>query len=170
MLVVMAGLPGTGKSTLARSLAGPLHAVVLDKDAIRAALFPQEWIEFSPEQDDFVVRIMLRTANYLLEKDTGQNILLDGRPFSRRYQLEEVTDFARRLGIPWRVVECTCSQRTAEARIAAQDNHPAADRTVELYRRLRDSFEAIPEPKTVIDTEEPLAQCVQACLADLGRG
>ena len=39
MIVIMAGLPGTGKSTLARALAQRLAGAVLDKDEIRAALF-----------------------------------------------------------------------------------------------------------------------------------
>ena len=39
MIVIMAGLPGTGKSTLAQALAQRLPGAVLDKDAIRAALF-----------------------------------------------------------------------------------------------------------------------------------
>jgi predicted kinase len=43
----MAGLPGTGKSTLARVLANDLGGVVLDKDVIRAALFPAALIEYS---------------------------------------------------------------------------------------------------------------------------
>ncbi len=49
----MAGLPGTGKSTLARTLAAKLNGVVLDKDLVRAAVFNEQWIEYSREQDDF---------------------------------------------------------------------------------------------------------------------
>jgi predicted kinase len=40
MLIAMAGLPGSGKSTLATCLEPRLGAVVLDKDRVRAALFP----------------------------------------------------------------------------------------------------------------------------------
>jgi len=69
MIVIMAGLPGTGKSTLARALAQRLPGTVLDKDAIRAALFQPPHVEYSLAQDDFCQEIMLQTAAYLLAKD-----------------------------------------------------------------------------------------------------
>jgi dephospho-CoA kinase len=40
MLIALAGLPGTGKTTLAGHLAARLPGVVLDKDRIWACLFP----------------------------------------------------------------------------------------------------------------------------------
>ena len=38
MIVLMAGLPGTGKSTLARGLASRVDGAVLSKDEIRHAI------------------------------------------------------------------------------------------------------------------------------------
>ena len=49
VFIVMAGLPGTGKSTIARELEKRLHAVVLNKDAIRAELFPGDAVNYSRE-------------------------------------------------------------------------------------------------------------------------
>src|SRR5689334_7010040 len=62
MIVMMAGLPGSGKSTVARAIAQRLPGTVLDKDVIRAALFDPARIEYSQEQDDFCQEIMLQTA------------------------------------------------------------------------------------------------------------
>ena len=47
---------------------------------------------------------MLETAGYLLERDPAQNSsFLDGRPFSRRYQIENVLAAATSLHQPWRI-------------------------------------------------------------------
>ena len=62
MIVLMAGLPGTGKSTLAQALASCFKGAVLSKDEIRHSLFAPGDIEYSTEQDDFVMEIMLQTA------------------------------------------------------------------------------------------------------------
>jgi len=159
----MAGLPGTGKSTLSRALAAELGGTVLDKDEIRGALFPPTDIDYSTEQDDFCMGIMLKVAGYLFRKDPypSRRIFLDGRTFSRTYQLDRATGFAEALGQPWRILECVCSQETARKRLADDPAHPAANRGFELYLKVKTRFEEISLPKTVIDTEQPLALCVQ---------
>lgn len=173
MIVMMAGLPGTGKSTLARALAGRLRGAVLDKDAIRAALFEPGRVEYCAAQDDFCMEIMLQTAAYLLAKDAGLHILLDGRTFSRRYQRERVMEFCDRVGTDWALMECVCEERTALERLAeaaARGTHPAANRTPELYRRIREGWEAFAGPKLVLDTEESVDTCVARALRYLVDG
>jgi predicted kinase len=160
MIVLMAGLPGTGKSTLARELAARTHGAVLDKDEIRRALFASVDIEYSTGQDDFCMKIMLETAGYLLARNPARYVFLDGRPFSRRYQVERVVEYAEGLGQPWRILECVCSEATARKRIEEQD-HPAGNRDFELYLRVKGRFEEIRLDKKVVDTERPLEQCVE---------
>ena len=163
MIVIMAGLPATGKSTLCRALAKQLRGVVLDKDIIRAALFPPERIEYSAAQDDFCQSLMLQAAAYLLARDPGAVIFFDGRTFSRRYQIEAVIESAKALGTPFRTIECTCSEETARQRLdrdQAAGHHPAANRTFELYQGLKAEFEPIAEPKLVVNTDRPLDECV----------
>jgi len=159
----MAGLPGTGKSILCRALAKQVGGVVLDKDIIRAALFPPERIEYSAAQDDFCQSLMLQAAAYLLARDPHAVIFFDGRTFSRRYQIEAVIQSAQKFGSAFRTIECTCSEETARQRLdrdQAAGRHPAANRSFELYQRLKATFESIPEPKLIVDTDQPLDQCV----------
>jgi adenylylsulfate kinase len=166
MIVMMAGLPGTGKSTLARALAARTGGAVLDKDEIRDALFASADIEFSTEQDDFCMEVMLETAGYLLRKDARRFVFLDGRPFSRGYQIERVIEYAQELGQPWRILECVCSQETVRRRIEEQ-THLAGNRDFALYLRVKARFEEIRLEKTIVDTERPLEACLDVGLKAL---
>jgi len=168
MLIALAGLPATGKSTLARPLAERLNAVVLDKDHIRAALFRPEDIDYTREQTDLCVNIMFEVASYLLKKNPHRCVILDGRPFSKRYQVEALRRFAADIQAPLIVIECVISDEVAHARLqeaVAQQNHLAANRNYDLYRRLKAEADAIDEPKLVIDTGAiPLERCIELAL------
>ncbi len=170
MIILMAGLPGTGKTTLARALADHFRGAVLSKDIIRAALFPASEIEYSTTQDDFVQTIMLETAKFVLQKDPKRFLFLDGRTFSRRYQIEEVLKVAAQLQQEWQILECTCSEDTANRRLAEQaasGEHPAKNRNFQLYLEVKRRFEAIALPKTVIDTGQSAEQSVKASIEAL---
>ena len=161
MLILIAGLPGTGKSTLSRALAAELGGTVLDKDQIRAALFSPSDIEYSTEQDEFCMRVMLKVAGYIFRKDPSRRVFLDGRTFSRRYQLERATGFAEAIGQPWRIIECVCPEGTVRERLANDPGHLAANRDFDLYLQVKARFEEITFPKTVVNTDQPVNVCMQ---------
>jgi predicted kinase len=171
MIVMMAGLPGSGKTTLARELATRMGGRVLSKDEFRHAIFLPEEIEYSSRQDDFCQELMLKTAAYILSLDPKRMIFIDGRTLSRRYQIENVITAADCLHQAWRILECICSEETAKRRLAVDAEnhaHPAGNRDYELYHEVKSRFEAIVQPKTVIDTDQPLESCVIEALAALG--
>jgi predicted kinase len=156
VIVMMAGLPGTGKSTVAEAAAARLPgAHVLSKDRLRAELFDPERAPYSAEQNDYLLELMLAEASRLLD-DGARFVFLDGRTFSRVDQRERV----KREGRAVRLVECVCAESLALRRIAADKGHPAVDRDAALYARVKAQWEAVSEPRLVIDTGLPLGDCV----------
>src|SRR5580700_12035434 len=136
MIVLMAGLPGSGKTAVARALAARTSGRVLSKDEVRHAIFLPDEIEYSSQQDDFCLQLMLEIAGYLWSRNPKRTIFLDGRPFSRRYQIENVLAAAAALHQPWKILECVCSEETARRRLeadAAANSHPAGNRNYQLY-------------------------------------
>ncbi len=151
--VLFAGLPGTGKSTLSRALAGRMGAAVLDKDQVRAALFPGPLIDYTAEQAQLCMRAMLEAATYLTERGRADYIFFDGRTFSMHVQVDEVLRAAEHAGAHWRILHVTCDDAVAMNRLAREDpSHPAQNRDPALYRTIQKQFEPIVQPKLRVDT------------------
>lgn len=152
MLVVMAGLPASGKSSLARALSTALPGFLLDKDEVRAFLF-KDRVDYSREQNDLCVNAIYSVAQYLLKEKLEQFVILDGRTYSRHYQLDAVKAAAQQVGAKLKLIECVCSVETARSRLSqAGQAHLAKDRTFAMYQESRANAEVIPDPKLVIDT------------------
>ena len=139
-VLALAGLPGTGKSTLARALAAGGHTWVLDKDRVRRELFGP-WVAYETAQDDLVLRCLLRAAADLAGR--GGNapalVVLDGRTFARPGSAAQARAWAAELALELAFVLCTCPPEVARARLEADRSalaHPAADRDAGLYDRL----------------------------------
>ena len=148
MWIALAGLPGTGKTTLARALAPRVGGVVLSKDEVRAELFAGA-ITYTPEQDDVAFREILERA-----AACPGVALLDGRTFTRGQTVHEVIAFAQARGRRLRWVECVCSPEVARARLAAEvGTHPAADRGPALYDRLAAEREPLEVERLVVRTD-----------------
>jgi len=155
-------------------MAKVLPAIPLDKDIIRAALFPPAWVEYTTEQDDFCMSIMFQISAYMLRKNPHQSVILDGRTFSRHYQVMALKRFAEDLQTPLRIIECVCSEETARQRLeeaaSGKERHLAENRDDALYLEIKARFEPINEPKLMINTDEDLAHCLDRCLSYVKKG
>jgi predicted kinase len=172
MLIVMAGLPGTGKSTLAARLAQALGGVVISKDAVRAAMFPGPAQDYSAAQDEVAMSAVYSAAQYLLARNSARPAFIDGRTFCKPGQLDAPVAIAAELSVPLRVIECVCADGVAKARIAADHAagaHPAGNRTPELYARAKAQAVPLDVPRLTLDTGAlSLEECVRRAVEYLG--
>jgi adenylylsulfate kinase len=168
MLIALAGLPGTGKSTLAARLAEALGGAVLSKDAVRAALFPPPVLNYSAEQDDVCMAAVYAAARAILRSFPRQVVILDGRTFLRSYQVRDLLDLAGSVNEVPRVIECLCEDEVARRRLEddrARGGHPAGNRTYALYLTLKAAAEPLSIPRLTLDTgKAPVGECVERCL------
>jgi adenylylsulfate kinase len=168
----MAGLPGSGKSTIARALAESLPGLVVSKDEIRVKLFSGEEIDYSQAQDAVCFEEMLRFTEDTLTRSPGKWVILDGRTFSRSADLEQVSHLAKQLKEPLFIIQCVCSDDEARRRIEADaqaGRHPAGNRNYELYLRIKERQESLPFPALRLDTELDVSTCLSLCLEYLSR-
>jgi uncharacterized protein len=151
VLVVMTGLSGTGKSTVARRLAGSFGARLFTSDIVRkdlagiAGAAPAAW-------EEGIYRPKWTTATYdrlfvLAESSlsNGGSVVLDAA-FLNADQRVRAADVANRAGTRLMLVETICDEATVAARLAARaerGNSPS-DATMATYWRQRSSIAANP--------------------------
>src|SRR5271165_6679802 len=163
--VIMAGLPGTGKTALSEALARRLGGVVINKDKVRAALFPPGAITYSGGQNDFCMSVVVMAAQRIAAERSVPFIFLDGRTFSRKHHVNQVVRAAATIGAGLSVLHLHCPESLALERIKKdQGKHPAKNRDPLLYFLVKSYFEPITLPKFEVDTSRPLEECVERCV------
>lgn len=150
-LVLLCGLPGAGKTTVAKGLERELSAV---------RLCPDEWLAelgfdlFDGEARDRIERRLWQHAQVLLA--SGAVVVLENG-FWQRSERDEKRLRARALGVEVELRYLKVSMAELERRIALRNREPgSAVLTTELLRDCQSQFEA-PTPAELDLFDPPLS-------------
>ena len=149
-MILMCGLPGSGKSWLAERVAGSLRAAVLHSDSRRKALSgmePGTRVEESYESGLYAPRMKQATYRSLLgdaihRLQGGHSVIVDAT-FSKRAYRAQFVDAAERLGLPYFVVHVSAPEAVVRERLESRRSETGAisDAGWDVYVRARESFE-----------------------------
>lgn len=161
-IVVVAGLSGTGKTAVARAIAGELGWPVLSTDSIRRDLFgeakaPAAYGEgvYAREQSEQTYRTLFERAGDLLP--LGSGVVLDGT-FSDPERRTAVEELAMATGARLRVVECALSPEQVRERLArrAERGDGLSDANWDIYLRQLAAYRPWGGGALRLDTAEAL--------------
>lgn len=168
VVVALIGLPGAGKSVVARVLEDRLGLRRVCRDAIRHAMFPDCTYSFVEKRAAFRAQLLALEINCLL----GESSVLDGVTFSRRRDLLRTDAAIRRYGCTPIPIFLDCPPDIARARIAADmsnERHLARDRTPDSVTEVLARFDPPPPNALRIDATLPKSEvcrlAVEAVLA-----
>jgi predicted kinase len=154
------GVPGAGKSAVAARMAEVLGVEVVDRDAIRAAMFPGcAFTGVEKAAANAAVREAV-AANCAL----GRACVVDGMTFARAADLAALRGCVADAGGTLLPILLDCPVHVARARVATQP-HVAADRTPDLVDAVAARFETPPADAQTIAADRPLDEVCAAAIA-----
>lgn len=151
-LLLVGGIVGTGKSTVADALAEQLGGVVISSDRVRKQLVrlpPTSRVRALPDQGLYAPDEIERTYMAVFERarpvvESGRAAILDAT-FSRRRHREMATDLAAELGARQQMIEVRCAPEIALERLARREagGASASDAGPRFYQRSVARFESV---------------------------
>jgi predicted kinase len=171
-LIVFAGAPGVGKSTLARAVARELSAVYLDKDTIKDAALALGR-EMKVDNVGQFAGALSYTLLIPLARDNltlGAHVIIDSPAGYRIFQ-EGVEELVRGVRVNFKLIECiTTDESLLRDRIErrAPDMPEHRVRNWDQYQQARERMERLSGPRLVIDTAETIQTNLKKILNALG--
>jgi predicted kinase len=158
VLIMMSGLPGSGKSYLSDRLAEQLSAVVIESDRVRKALFSQP--TYSAEESAMVHRTCQQTMRWLLQK--GVRVIFDATNLVE-FQRETLYSLAERSGAHLLIVRVTAPEEIVRQRLTQRVGRAdsMSDADWKVYRRMSEREQRIRRPHLRIDTSRDIDGAVR---------
>lgn len=160
------GLPGAGKSTLARALVRRAGLARVDRDAIRARLFPRG--RATPAEKRVANAAAWRAVSAQLER--GRDVVVDGMSFASARERARGRAIARRHGARCVELYLECPVALARARVMRSGRHPAPDRTPDLVDRVARRFARVGPQAVRLDARSPARDALGEASRAIGRG
>jgi predicted kinase len=155
MLIMVMGLPGSGKSFFAKRFAAELGAEYISSDALRNVMGLRG--KYLPENKTDVYLKMTEKAKDWVQKN--KSVVLDATFFQKKYR-ELIYTIAEANQIPIHLILVQADENIIQQRLSLPRKDSEADHSV--YLKIKDQFEPIEKPFLLLDsTNENLEEILK---------
>lgn len=176
-LIIVRGLPGAGKTTLAKAVSEAAGIPVISSDEVRKAradIKPGEHGNAGYGQGIYTPEFTEAAYGALIEK--GERMLLQGRgvildaTFARRVHLFAALQAAKAAGADAHIIECRAQEDTVRRNMAQRAvAGTVSDADFGIYKKSREYFEDIDGARVVVKAETPLTENLRLVMEEVFR-
>jgi len=154
IMVIVTGLPGTGKTFFAKRLATQINAIHINSDKIRVEQNLTGQYDVQTKQK--VYDKMLSATKTALQN--FKNVVVDST-FYQESTRNIFIELATELDCCWQILQITASDKTVKERVSSQREFSEAD--FEVYQSIKASYQTIKEPHFILNSDEmPVEQMI----------
>lgn len=166
VLIIVSGLPGTGKSYFSGKLAERVPLLVLESDALRKVLFSPP--SYTPIESSQLFSAIHLLVEELLKK--GISLVVDATNLSERFR-ERLYSIADRLDVRMVLVRAEAPPEVVRERLEGRVEAPGGNSEADwaVYRRMRSSVERISRNHYVVDTSRDISPVVEKIVREIMR-
>ena len=147
MIIIVMGLPGTGKTYFAEHLAAHTQARHISSDKTRSQL--QKRGAYTPEDKNQVYQEMLMQAEQALR--SGKDVIMDAT-YSKKDHRDAIRALGHRLHIPVHFIQLTADENTIQERTSQEREDSEAD--FKVYQIIKQSFEPLEVPHLQLNSTQ----------------
>jgi predicted kinase len=167
-IIVVSGLPGTGKSYFCRRLAGRLPFAVLESDALRKRLFRAP--TYSADESAYLFRTIHYLIEVLLKK--GIPVILDATNLSERHR-EPIYSIAERSNARLVLVNVEAPpelvKKRLKTRMKAENPGDNSDADWTVYEKMKPAVEKIRRKHFTVDTSGDITPVIDKIVREVDR-
>ncbi len=168
-LILLAGLPGVGKTTLAKEFARQTKGVHFDIDDVKRAVVPEDVVVETIDPPEYRFKYYAETIRklpHLFAESAAQTVIMD-----ETFHLKEFRQMwekaAKELNIQIHWVETVCDEECLKERLSIgkdRKTHILGDKAFPMYLRFKEAFEPMKAPHAVVDTTKDIALQVKSVI------
>jgi len=147
MILIVTGLPATGKSYFAKHTAKEIGAVHLNTDIIRKEINKQG--QYDKESKQLVYDHLLESM--IKHAQNKEHVIIDGT-FHKKEVRERFAREARKYTREVYFVEMRATEKTVKERLKSEREYSEAD--FKVYKKIKSTYEQLKEPHLVLWTDE----------------
>ncbi len=161
MLIIICGLPGSGKTTLAEAVSRTVGAEHISSDTIRKKLLTKP--AYSEQEKSQIYDTMLAMTQDRLSHN--ESVVVDAT-FYKKQVRKSFIHVADGCKAPYKVILCELPDAFVVSRLEARkkSGRSASDADYEVYLKVKKDFEPIEQKHLIVQTSKPIKEQVQLVL------